>query len=69
MISSAAIFRGRKNLLKTKREKPTPVRTGDDLEIKLDHKNKREGTRSETVQSCPENYFKKSADPEREKKF
>lgn len=33
IISLAAPFRGRKSLLKTKRENPTPVGTGDDLMI------------------------------------
>lgn len=69
MISLAALFSGRKSLLKTKREKPTPVETGDDLEKQLDHENKRQGTRSEIVQSCPENHFKRSEDPEKEKQF
>lgn len=69
MISLAALFSGRKSLLKTKREKPTPVETGDDLEKQLYHENKRQGKRSEIVQSCPENPFKRSEDPEREKQF
>lgn len=45
MISLAALFRGRKSLLRTKREKPTPVGTGDDLEKGLNHANKREGNK------------------------
>lgn len=54
MISLAALFRDRKSLLKTKREKPTPVGMGVDLEKWLSHENKRQGTRSEIVHSCPE---------------
>lgn len=56
MILLAEIFRGRKSLLKNKREKPTPVLRENDLEKWLHHENKQEGTRSEIVWSCPENH-------------
>jgi len=67
MTSSAALFRGRKSLSRTKREKPAPAGTGDDLEKWLDSKNQREATRLEIARSCPENHLKRSEDPEREK--
>lgn len=54
MISLAALFRDRKSLLKTKKEKPTPVGMGVDLEKWLSHENEREGTRSEIAQPHPE---------------
>lgn len=60
MISLGALFRDRKSLLQTKREKSTPVGTGDNIGKQLNPENKSEGTRSENVHLSPENYFKKT---------
>lgn len=50
-------FQDRKSLLQTKREKSTPVGTGDNIEKWLNLENKREGTRSEIVHLCPGKSF------------
>lgn len=68
MISLAALFRDRKSLLQTKREKSTPVGTGDNIEKWLNLENKREGTRSEIVHLCIKNHIQRNLNPETEKK-
>lgn len=69
MISLAALFRDRKSLLQTKKEKSTPVGTEDNIEKWLNPEKKTEGTKPEIVHLCIKNHIQRNLNPEMEKKI